>query len=322
MPTLSAHLLGSLDVHAEDGCGELPAAHKAQELLCYLLLHRGRPIRREPLSCLLWTNADSRRSRKNLRQALWQLQSAIGHPAADEVLDVAAESVTLHSTANLWLDVEEFQAAVETIRRISAPGLDASEAAIADRAIRLYRGDLLEGFDFDWCLVEREWIKSAFLMLLDKLMMYCEAKCEYDRGIEYGERILRHDRAREYTHRRLMNLHHLRGDRTGALRQYARCSQALDEELGVLPAAATARLQEQIRGDGGADPIGKSGDQRNAHPSYGGALEDRLHRLQRELSALQRRVNAEIRALGSAAPKMAGDEVAGRDTHDHMSGEK
>ena len=40
--------------------------------------------------------------------------------------------------------------------------------------------------------------------------------------LAYGARILHCDRARERTHRRLMRLHFLAGDRTAALRQYPR----------------------------------------------------------------------------------------------------
>lgn len=297
MPALTAHLLGRLDVRAEDGHGELPTATKATELLCYLLLHRGRPIRREPLSSLLWADADPRRGRKNLRQALWQLQAAIGHAAADQVLDIAAETVALRGAADLWLDVAEFQDAVEIVRGVPVQRLGAAEAAVADRAVRLYQGDLLEGFDFDWCLVEREWLKSTFLMLLDKLMSACEADGEYDLGIDYGERILRHDRAREYTHRRLMRLHHLRGDRTGALRQYVRCCQALDEELGVPPAESTGRLREQISSGDEADPL----DPQHPTSALPGTPGESLCRLQRALADLQHQVNDEIRALRPVA---------------------
>jgi DNA-binding SARP family transcriptional activator len=249
MPMLSARLLGSIDVNAAATDGELPTAQKARELLCYLLLHHGRPIRRELLLSHLWTDADPGRCRKSLRQAIWQLQTALGDRTSAAVLEVAPQTVMIRDTADLWLDVAEFQSTAENLRGIPAQQLGPAEAELADQNIRLYSGDLLKDFAFDWCLVEREWYKSTFLMILDKLMSYCETNCHYDCGVEYGELILRHDRAREYTHRRLMRLHHLRGDRTSALRQYVRCSEALSEELELRPEAATLRLREQIYRD-------------------------------------------------------------------------
>jgi DNA-binding SARP family transcriptional activator len=88
-----------------------------------------------------------------------------------------------------------------------------------------------------------------YLAMLDKLVSYSEAYYECEAGLTYGARILRYDRARERTHRRLMRLHCLTGNRTAALRQYGRCVTALDEELGVKPAKRTVALYEQIRKD-------------------------------------------------------------------------
>lgn len=88
-----------------------------------------------------------------------------------------------------------------------------------------------------------------YLVMLDKLMEFCEAQQQYETGLAYGSRILRHDPARERTHRRLMRLHCMSGDRTSALRQYQHCVVALEEELGVRPARPTEALYEQIRAD-------------------------------------------------------------------------
>jgi DNA-binding SARP family transcriptional activator len=80
-------------------------------------------------------------------------------------------------------------------------------------------------------------------------MGYCEAFQEYEEGIQYGASILAIDSARERTHRRLMRLHYLAGDRTSALRQYQRCTHALQQDLGVKPAHSTHHVYEQIRAD-------------------------------------------------------------------------
>jgi hypothetical protein len=66
-----------------------------------------------------------------------------------------------------------------------------------------------------------------YLVMLDKLMWYCELQKEYETGILCGMRIMCYDRARERTHRRLMRLHCLNSDRTGALRQFEQCAAAL-----------------------------------------------------------------------------------------------
>jgi DNA-binding SARP family transcriptional activator len=107
----------------------------------------------------------------------------------------------------------------------------------------------LEGCYQDWCIYERERFQHMYLAMLDKLMDHCEACREYEEGLGYGSAILRCDRARERTHRRLMRLHYLARNRTAALRQYAQCVDALREELGVGPSRRTTALYEQIRAD-------------------------------------------------------------------------
>jgi len=65
----------------------------------------------------------------------------------------------------------------------------------------------------------------------------------------YGMRIMCYDRARERTHRRLMRLYYLLGDRAEALRQYERCAAALEEELGVNTSKSTVAIYRQIQAD-------------------------------------------------------------------------
>jgi len=302
MTGLSIHLLGPLDIRHDDGGADAPASLKAQELLCYLLLHRDRPVPRTSLAALLWADHDAAHGLKQLRQALWHLQTACARPDTEPcpLLETTPRSILLRSGSHLWLDVGEFEAVFARVRGPVAHQLEPADAELADQAITLYRGDLLEGFDFDWCIVEREWLRSAYLTMLDRLMGYCERHGEYELGIDYGERILRVDRAREYTHRRMMVLHALLGNRTGALRQYTRCAAALREELDVLPARSTTLLRDQIRTS--ADPATLLATPRLAPPALRDGsptptTAERPRRIQRALLDLQSPIQSEFRGL-------------------------
>jgi DNA-binding SARP family transcriptional activator len=107
----------------------------------------------------------------------------------------------------------------------------------------------MEGCYQDWCLFERERLQNMYLEVLDKLMDYCEEHGEIENGLIYGTLVLRLDRARERTYRRLMRLYHLDGNRSEALRQYQRCEAALHEELDVSPSNRTKELLKQIQLD-------------------------------------------------------------------------
>lgn len=250
MQTLRISLFGTLQATR----GGQPIAgltgHKVQELLAYLLLHRRRHAR-EALACLLWEQSTTAPALKNLRQTLWQLQHALdgANGTTPPLLLADTETLGLNPTAPLWLDVAEAEAAFVAARGIAPAALGTPQVAALEAAVASYRGDLLEGWYEEWCLFERERLRGLYLGMLDKLMGHCEAHRRYEAGVAYGARILQHDRARERTHRRLMHLHALAGERTAALRQYEHCVAALREELDVAPSARTRALFTQIQQD-------------------------------------------------------------------------
>jgi DNA-binding SARP family transcriptional activator len=252
--TLRVRLLGTLRPELDAGGDPVVALEsgKVQELFAYLLLHRQRPHARETLAGLLWRDSGPDQARKYLRQALWQLQTALEplSPAGTpRPLLVESDWVGLNAHADVSLDVAEFERVAASVHGTHAAQLVPAQAAAARQALELYRGDLLDGWYQDWCLYERERLQNQCLGLLDKLMRYAEAHAEYEVGIALGNRLLGYDRAREPTHRGIMRLHYLAGDRTAALRQYERCVAALAEELGVTPDRRTTALYQQIRQD-------------------------------------------------------------------------
>lgn len=249
MSRMSIQLFGRFCVRRNEQSLGGFEAHKVQELFCYLLLHRQHSLSRESLASLLWPDTTTTQSKKRLRQALWHLQSALGspnEPVRDRVLLVEPGRVQINAEADLWLDVKVFERAFDLVRGIPGQEFDAQQVQVLQNALQLYQGPLLEDCYANWCLYERERFQNMYLALLDKLMDYCEVHHDYDAGLLYGMRLIRCDRARERTHRRLMRLHYLNGDRAAALRQYEQCIAALDEELGVKPSKRTIALYKQI----------------------------------------------------------------------------
>jgi two-component SAPR family response regulator len=178
------------------------------------------------------------------------------------------------------LDVAVFEDAFKNMQGMKGRDLDKKQVSVIQFAVECYRGELLEGWYQDWCINERERLQYFYLVLLDKLMDYCEVKQKYEDGLIYGEKILQYDHARESTHRRLMNLYYLSGDRTAALRQYEKCISALREELDVEPAHSTCSLKELIA---------KDEDKNEQQPIPTGAgKKDPLYRLFQHLISVQK----------------------------------
>lgn len=247
MSALRVHLFGRIEVSVGP---ERPAleGRRIQELLAFLLIHRGHPWPREMLADSIWGDGDPEQLRKGLRQSLWKLQSG-ADLRDDALLVVDSEFVGVNPDCPLWLDVTAFEAAHDAARGRRGIDLDDATAARLRAATDLYRGDLLEGWYVDWCLPERERLIGLHLAMLNKLSAWCAARGRFEEGLAYAHRALQHDPAHERSHRHLMRLHHLSGDRCAAIRQYRHCVLALQNELGVEPDARTITLFQQIAGD-------------------------------------------------------------------------
>jgi DNA-binding SARP family transcriptional activator len=281
---------------------------KLGELLCLLLLRRDRPHSREILASMLWGDNTTAHSRKYLRHALWQLQAMLrngGEPSAMLVAD--RDSVSLDVTGDVWFDVAIFEHAWAQVHTVHHSQFSEQQAQVLKSGVDIYRADLLEGWYQDWCLFERERLQNMYLLLLEKLMSYCEEHQQYDAGMEAGERILRLDRAHERTYQSLMRMQYAAGDRAGALRQYQRCESALREELNVRPTNRTQELLRTIRADEiylarapvSVEPAAGQ-DEVRTDPTLG--ILARLRRMLDILSETQFRIEEEVEAISQELP--------------------
>jgi DNA-binding SARP family transcriptional activator len=301
--SLDVFLFGRLRVQQDGGSVAGLGSRKAQELLCYLLLNRERPHHRELLAETLWNDSAGTQSRKYLRQALWHVQTALQRAPAAQALNLDHDWVAIRADVGLWVDARDFEEAFERTEGIAGDSLQDTEATVLREAVALYCGDLLEGWYQDWCVFERERMKSMYLTMLEKLLGHAEAHARWEEGLQYGSRILRFDHAHERTHRRVMRLYYFSGDRTSAIRQFETCATALDRELGVRPAEPTRSLYEEIRADRGPDPPGAAPrpDARGAQSDSVDRTLDRLHRIRRTLADAQDVVTHDIEAIEAQA---------------------
>ncbi|HEU4322060.1 MAG TPA: AAA family ATPase [Roseiflexaceae bacterium] len=217
---------------------------KVQALLFYLAVTR-RPHSRSALAALLWGDMPESDARANLRVALANLRQIAG-----PYLSIGRDQIAFASDAHYWLDVDVFQS---RLRLLDLPAAGHDDQAL-QTALDLYRGDFLEGFslrdapDFEeWALLQREQMRQIALQALHTLAAGAAERGAYSAGIAFANRLLALDPWREETHRQLMLLLALSGQREAALTQYEACHRVLRVELGVAPLEATTALYERIR---------------------------------------------------------------------------
>lgn len=304
MSELKASLFGKLAIKQGDLKLYGMETRKVQELFSYLLIYRNHPHPREVLCETLWGDQSSANPRKYLRQTLWRLQSAMRRDSDSGEIRLLIENewIQLEVSSDFWLDIAEFEKVFNLMKGKLAPELSLRDFKLLEYAVGLYKGDLLEGWFSEWCIFERERFQIMHLLLLDKLVQYCELHKKYEVGLSYGMEILRHDHAYERTHRQLMRLYFMTGNRTRALHQYERCVQALHDELGVEPSESTKQLYTEIRSDRFSPPIFTEEKEANkTKVRTAPALRNMLHRLKEvsiALNALEHKIQEELKTFG------------------------
>ena len=287
MTDLTINLFGRFAIRIGEESPTAFKSSKANEVFCYLCLNHSRPSCRETLAAALWPDSSADQHRKYLRQALWQIHQLLPQdclPGEPNLLLTDMNWLQLNPVAVACTDVAALERACAATVDTRAEELSDEQFSFLSGSASLYTGALLEDFDSDWCVIDRERLQNQFVTMVEKLMAACEQREAYELGILFGQRILMIDRARERTHRRLMRLYNKLGDRTAALRQFRSCARYLRDDLAIEPGHRTMRLYEKICGD---KPLLRFS------PKHSSETHDVAAQL-KELSALLRQTAAEL----------------------------
>jgi DNA-binding SARP family transcriptional activator len=251
-PCCRIALLGGLRLEQPARTTTRFQTEKTALLLAYLAHHRNQTHPREALAGQLWPDADEGAARVRLRQALASLRRQLEPPGIPRggVLLADRRNVGLNPGA-VALDVAEFEAALKAAGKAADP---ARRAQHLERAIALYGGRLLPGYDADWILLERERLAEAHLLALQELAALLAASGDVTRGVDCAHRAVAADPLREESRVCLMRLLLAAGQPAQALRQFRDLERLLAEAFGEAPAPELRALAERAAGQAGGAP--------------------------------------------------------------------
>lgn len=209
---------------------------KARSIFGRLVLGRDRPHFRDQLAECFWPEADPSQSRAALRTELWRIRLTIARYGLNprHYLNTGIDTVHFRPVGPVLVDTELFDGAI-------GPQPDCATV------LALYRADLLEGEYGDWCQFQREHYRSRFVDALETMMEGAMAAGDFGTALDLGSRLVSLDPLAEHIHRKLITCHAARGNRSAALKQYARCASLLEHELRVTPLAETRALADEVR---------------------------------------------------------------------------
>lgn len=229
-------LLGNLKIE-ENG---QPAALLRSPMGCALvafLIVMGQPQSREVVADLFWGDIPTNQALHNLRSLLNRTRKL-----------VPELSITHHQLA--------FQPSPETSvdLNILRESLASDDAGELDRALQLYRGDLLTGLYLDdapryeeWLLLAQERLRLQVLTAHQRLCQAYSDRGELDQALAVARRWLSLDPLDEVALRQLMTLLVLNKQPNAALKEYATSRENLMHAWGLQPEPATEDLADKIQ---------------------------------------------------------------------------
>ena len=237
-PALTLRCFGPLEVLVDGVPLDLaPIKPRVRSLLRVLALHAGRPVHRDRLIDWLWPGeGDVRVGTRNLQVAVSSLRQLLEPGVARGAAAIVVrdgDTYRLHLDGAGSVDLVEFDDQVAIARHARAAGETDRARLALDRALSLYRGELLadEGAA-EWVGAERDRLRLAATdasQLLAELLLeagqFAEAAAEADRG-------LRIDPYRDALWRLLVSANTAAGDPAAARRSQERYDAVL-RELGV-----------------------------------------------------------------------------------------
>jgi DNA-binding SARP family transcriptional activator len=242
-PRLEIQLFGTPHILLD---GEvLENLRRKNRALLYYLAAQGGQLSREKILTFFWPDHERSTAQPILRTMIHDVRKLLG-----EAIQVSDQNIAFASDTSI--DVQIFsmalQSPIEELQKLA-------------EVLRLYKGDLMEGFSLsdtpqfdDWVTSEREHYRLLAIQGFANLSHRHEAQHDYPAALASARQALAFNPYQEEVQRDVMRLLYLNGDRAGVIRQYESLRKLLDEELGVPPMPETRLLYDSIINDTFAPP--------------------------------------------------------------------
>lgn len=237
-------LFGGLKVHQGERTFQRFRTYHAGALLAYLACFPQQTPARDLLIEHLWPEGDPEVCRNRFRVCLAVLRKQLEPPGFEPGSILVADRTLVFLRPEAFVtDRMQFEAALQAARQAS----DAAESTLSlQRAVALYRGPLLAGYDDPWVQSERELLAQEYLETLRLLVKQLARARDFPQAVEYARLAVQTAPLFEEAHHDLIRLYIAAGQPSAALNQYRDLKHILLETMGAQPSPATRDLIRQL----------------------------------------------------------------------------
>lgn len=221
-------LLGSPHIFLDDK-EQFFAFAKANALLYYLVVNGS--VSREVAASLLWENKNTQTAKKNLRNAIYQVNKVL---QADVIICPNRNLMVLNKTLDIKTDINLF---------------------LADPLahLELYQGEFLQSFylksgeEFDlWVSkmrmqYEQVYLKACYQKIEEKLSLDAIEDVE-----EHLKQLIERDEFEEKNYQLLMRLYQQGNCPGKVIETYYQLANVLDKELGIQPSLQSQQIYQEV----------------------------------------------------------------------------
>ncbi|MGH9756000.1 MAG: BTAD domain-containing putative transcriptional regulator [Blastocatellia bacterium] len=250
---LTINLLGHVEIFRDPKrpfAADAWTTRRSHDILCFIASRRHRRASKETIIDTFWGEADFDVVAKNFHPTVSHIRKALNsnQPLKQNFLLHRGGDYLLNPDFAYSIDIEEFD-------RLVTEGESARRARDQDRcvacyeaAIKLYRGEFMNGCYDDWVEEQRSHYHERYLNMLEILAGVALGQQEWPRAFQIAYQILHDDPYREDIHCLVMRAQAAQGNRVAVKEQYETLRSLLRKELGIEPASETQKVYRGLIG--------------------------------------------------------------------------
>jgi LuxR family maltose regulon positive regulatory protein len=206
-------------------------------LFCLLAYPEG--LTKQMIGLYLWPGSSESQLRETFKKAIATLRQVLG----SEIVLFEDERYYINPLLDYEYDVEVFQDKLKEARRAEQPQ---QWVPLCREAVACYRGPYLPGLEGEWIIPLREQLHRNYVQATLRLITHYVDIAQYTQALTYCQQLLEQDECVEEGHRLAMRAYGALGDQAAVARQYQRCVDVLQQDLGVSPSEQTQALYAQL----------------------------------------------------------------------------
>ncbi len=211
---------------------------KAQELMAYLFINRGKSISKWEIINDLWPDCSTDQAHSHLHTTMYQVRKTLKYYEINAVIHFRNSHYRLEMD-ELVSDVEQFELLPDDKEPIMEHNLTLSEQRLA-----LYKGDLFGSWSYSWSTSLKERYKERFVATTKRVCQFLADSGQHQAAVLRCQQLIALQPLDEEAYVLLLLLYRKLNNRTAFMALYRRLEDMLGSELGIQPEESVRQLYE------------------------------------------------------------------------------